>query len=144
MKTARRVMPWMMWALASVTGCNSNELGGGPGDNDLAGPQPILTEFLAKNQAGLTDEDGQAADWIEIHNPHTVPLDLGGYHLTDSKANPNAGPSPTAPSLLPALTWSSSPAARTAPWPANRCHQLQRPPRPKTSMFSRISVAAMA
>lgn len=86
MTTSRRVVPWVIWTLTSVVACNSNELGAG-GDSDLAGPQPIITEFLAKNQAGLTDEDGQAADWIEIHNPHDVPLQLGGYHLTDNKAN---------------------------------------------------------
>lgn len=89
MTHSRRVVPWVIWALTSVMACNSNELGGGGGggDSDLAGPQPIITEFLAKNQAGLTDEDGQASDWIEIHNPHDVTLQLGGYHLTDSKAN---------------------------------------------------------
>lgn len=78
--------------LSVMMGCTTNETGGmDPGGSvDLAvpGPPPLITEFLAKNQSGLTDEDGSTSDWIEIHNPDVVPLDLGGYHLTDSKTNP--------------------------------------------------------
>lgn len=86
MTTSRRVVPFLIWALASVGACNSDGSGAG-GDPDLVGPQPLITEFLAKNQAGLADEDGQASDWIEIHNPHDVMLDISGYHLTDNKGN---------------------------------------------------------
>lgn len=45
---------------------------------------PVISEFLASNQVGLLDEDGDTSDWIEIHNPDATALDLGGYHLTDS------------------------------------------------------------
>jgi hypothetical protein len=45
---------------------------------------PVISEFLASNGANLTDEDGDTPDWIEIHNPDAVTLNLGGYHLTDS------------------------------------------------------------
>ena len=57
---------------------------------DLADPRamPIITEFLAGNRSGLRDEDGDASNWIEIYNPDPRPLDLEGYHLTDSKTNP--------------------------------------------------------
>ena len=144
MKTARRVMPWMMWALASVTACNSDELGGGPGDNDLAGPQPILTEFLAKNQAGLTDEDGQAADWIEIHNPHTVPLDLGGYHLTDSKANPKRWTFPDGTQLAPGAYMVVFASGKNRTVAGKPLHTNCKTAVHRTSIFSRISVAAMA
>lgn len=44
---------------------------------------PILNEFLAFNDEGLLDEDGEASDWIEVRNPHTFDIDLGGYYLTD-------------------------------------------------------------
>lgn len=44
---------------------------------------PRITEFMAWNTSGLLDEDGATTDWIEIHNPDTTTLDLGGYHLTD-------------------------------------------------------------
>ncbi len=45
---------------------------------------PVITEFLASNQVGITDEDNDSSDWIEIHNPDGAdPLDLAGWHLTD-------------------------------------------------------------
>ncbi len=47
---------------------------------------PVITEFLADNSTGLTDEDGANSDWIEIHNPGAAPLDLDGWYLTDSPA----------------------------------------------------------
>ncbi|HNQ87676.1 MAG TPA: CotH kinase family protein [Verrucomicrobiota bacterium] len=42
-----------------------------------------ISEFLAINDGGLEDEDGAHPDWIEVHNPGMVPVDLGGWHLTD-------------------------------------------------------------
>ncbi|HUF62752.1 MAG TPA: lamin tail domain-containing protein [Verrucomicrobiales bacterium] len=38
---------------------------------------------MAANNGPLLDEDGEAADWIEIWNPNTVSLNLAGYALTD-------------------------------------------------------------
>jgi len=46
---------------------------------------PQITEFLAVNSSDLTDGDGAFSDWIEIHNPGASPIDLSGWHLTDSK-----------------------------------------------------------
>ncbi|MFN5960913.1 MAG: lamin tail domain-containing protein, partial [Verrucomicrobiota bacterium] len=54
----------------------------------LARAAPLITEFMASNQTGLLDEDGDRPDWIELHNPDLVPLDLGGYGLTDDVARP--------------------------------------------------------
>ena len=45
--------------------------------------EPIITEFLASNDTGLTDEDGAYSDWIEIHNPGASTVFLNGYYLTD-------------------------------------------------------------
>ena len=39
---------------------------------------PLITEFMASNQTGLMDEDGDRPDWIELHNPDLVAMDLGG------------------------------------------------------------------
>jgi hypothetical protein len=50
---------------------------------------PRITEFMAANDPGLTDEDGAFSDWIEIHNPDRAPVSLAGYHLTDNAANLN-------------------------------------------------------
>ncbi len=41
----------------------------------LAGA-PLITEFLASNDNGLRDGDGNASDWIEIHNAGDMPVDL--------------------------------------------------------------------
>lgn len=43
-----------------------------------------LTEFMAANATGLSDEDGEASDWIELRNPNRFGLDTAGYYLTDT------------------------------------------------------------
>ena len=50
--------------------------------------EPIISEFQASNENTLLDEDGNASDWIEIHNPGTQVVALNGYHLTDDALNP--------------------------------------------------------
>ena len=44
---------------------------------------PVISEFLAANSGGLEDADGDSSDWIEIYNPTTSSVDLGGWRLTD-------------------------------------------------------------
>ncbi|MFN0126090.1 MAG: CotH kinase family protein [Verrucomicrobiales bacterium] len=48
-----------------------------------AGAAPIISEFMAENDDGLADVDGDFSDWIEIHNPDAAPVNLDGYYLTD-------------------------------------------------------------
>lgn len=50
--------------------------------------QPRLTEILASNASGLTDEDGDRPDWIEIFNPGPDPLPLAGFSLSDDPQRP--------------------------------------------------------
>ena len=45
---------------------------------------PVISEFLASNTTTHPDENGEFSDWIELHNPDAVPVDLGGYFLTDT------------------------------------------------------------
>jgi len=47
-----------------------------------ANAAPVISEFLADNETGLRDADGDYSDWIEIFNPDSVAVDLGGYYLT--------------------------------------------------------------
>ena len=47
----------------------------------------IISEFLASNTAGLTDEDGETSDWIELYNDGTATVDLTGWRLTDDAAD---------------------------------------------------------
>src|SRR5213594_1836399 len=46
-----------------------------------------ITEFLAQNDGGLRDADGQTPDWIELHNDATASVSLAGWHLADSTTN---------------------------------------------------------
>ncbi|MEZ5324682.1 MAG: CotH kinase family protein [Verrucomicrobiales bacterium] len=52
----------------------------------LAMGDPEISEILASNSSILADSDGEFSDWIEIHNPDAVPVNLAGYTLTDSKS----------------------------------------------------------
>jgi hypothetical protein len=55
-----------------------------------SGAQFVLTEFLAENNLGLKDDDGNREDWIEIHNPGGAPASLAGWSLTDDRSRPRA------------------------------------------------------
>ncbi|MGJ8697638.1 MAG: lamin tail domain-containing protein [Verrucomicrobiaceae bacterium] len=61
---------------------------------------PLITEFMASNDATLNDEDGDSSDWIEIYNPGPASVDLTGYHLSNSPGFPTlwAFPAITLPS----------------------------------------------
>ncbi|MBL9172350.1 MAG: lamin tail domain-containing protein [Verrucomicrobiales bacterium] len=48
----------------------------------------VLNEFLANNNRGLTDEDGEASDWIELRNTGGSVVNLLGWTLTDDPAVP--------------------------------------------------------
>ncbi|MCI0353016.1 MAG: lamin tail domain-containing protein, partial [Acidobacteriales bacterium] len=46
-----------------------------------------ISEFMAENDGGLRDPDGDTPDWIEIQNDSSSAVNLGGWHLTDSETN---------------------------------------------------------
>jgi hypothetical protein len=48
----------------------------------------VINEFMASNGTGLTDEDGDYPDWIEIYNPGTMAINLSGWSLTDDPNQP--------------------------------------------------------
>jgi hypothetical protein len=47
----------------------------------------VINEFLALNTDGLTDQDGQRSDWIELKNTDSAPVNIDGWHLADSVDN---------------------------------------------------------
>ncbi|HEX2751003.1 MAG TPA: chitobiase/beta-hexosaminidase C-terminal domain-containing protein, partial [Verrucomicrobiales bacterium] len=49
-----------------------------------AAAEPAISEFVASNDTGLADEDGDRSDWIELYNESGT-VSLLGWHLTDSK-----------------------------------------------------------
>ncbi len=52
----------------------------------------FINEWMASNTDILRDPSDQAFDdWFELYNAGSEPVDLGGYWLADSIANPNDG-----------------------------------------------------
>ncbi len=49
---------------------------------------PLLNEIMSSNSGTIQDEDMETADWIELYNPGSKPIDLTGYGLTDTVENP--------------------------------------------------------
>lgn len=51
---------------------------------------PRINEWVAANETGLRDEDGEFSDWIEIHNPRAEDsVSLAGWALSDDAGNPD-------------------------------------------------------
>jgi hypothetical protein len=42
-----------------------------------------ITELMAKNLTSIVDEDGTHADWIELYNRGSCPMNMDGWFLTD-------------------------------------------------------------
>jgi hypothetical protein len=58
-----------------------------------AGTEPLppvsINEWMAANQSFQPDPaDGNYDDWFELHNAGELPVDLGGYRLSDDPAEP--------------------------------------------------------
>jgi hypothetical protein len=53
-----------------------------------AQPSVVISEFVAGNVFGLSDEDDDEEDWIELHNLTAQPLSLDGWYLTDEATDP--------------------------------------------------------
>ncbi|HET6407095.1 MAG TPA: chitobiase/beta-hexosaminidase C-terminal domain-containing protein, partial [Chthoniobacteraceae bacterium] len=49
----------------------------------------FISEFLASNETGLVDEDGDRSDWIEIYNSSSTTVNLAGWRLTDDAGGLN-------------------------------------------------------
>ncbi|MCK6626334.1 MAG: lamin tail domain-containing protein [Anaerolineae bacterium] len=67
--------------LSLPIGLATSTVGQSPGDL-------VINEFVAANQTGLTDEDGDYADWIELYNRGEQVINLAGWSLTDDPAEP--------------------------------------------------------
>ena len=47
-----------------------------------------ISEFLAINESGITDQDGDNSDWIEIHNTSSSAVNTLNWGLTDDSSLP--------------------------------------------------------
>ncbi|MBK7998621.1 MAG: lamin tail domain-containing protein [Verrucomicrobia bacterium] len=78
------------WAAGNgITDLEGNPFAGGSWTYNLnpalALFQVRINEFMANNQSGIRDEDGSYEDWIELYNASTLPVNLDGCWLTDTK-----------------------------------------------------------
>lgn len=57
-------------------------------DNKEPDKTLVINEVLADNVGGLTDEDGDYTDWIEIYNYGQAEINIEGYGLSDDSEEP--------------------------------------------------------
>jgi hypothetical protein len=80
--------------LLLIAGCDGKGTDGPNGNNGddsgtSAGVEQIwVNEVMAANSATLQDEVGKYPDWIELHNPNEVEVEVGGWWLTDDVTDP--------------------------------------------------------
>ena len=48
----------------------------------------VINEFLTSNTRTLRDEAGDYDDWVELYNPKSTTVSLGGCYLTDNLSSP--------------------------------------------------------
>ncbi|MHC5071849.1 MAG: CotH kinase family protein [Planctomycetota bacterium] len=71
----------------------------------------IISEFLAKNDNGLRDSNGDRDDWIELTNIGNQAIPVSGMYLTDNVATPNKWKIPANQTLQPGsslLIWADN------------------------------------
>jgi hypothetical protein len=67
----------------------SNVTPGASNDDHRPPAVVFINEWMAANTRTLADPaDGAYDDWFELYNPGDHPVDLDGYYLTDTLANP--------------------------------------------------------
>ena len=44
---------------------------------------PVINEVMYSNRSGITDQDGDTSDWIEIYNPESEAINIEGWQITD-------------------------------------------------------------
>ncbi len=68
-----------------------------PGQRPSGSPPPAtrgepislcINEVMPGNKAAAFDENGLAGDWIELHNPGEVAVDLAGWSISDDRSDP--------------------------------------------------------
>jgi hypothetical protein len=85
---------------------------------------PVINEVQSTNTS-LADPFGQLIDWVEIYNPTDAPIDLSGYHLSDSTSNRTkftfpAGTTLAAGQFLIVWCGQASEFATPGPYPAGQ------------------------
>ena len=68
---------------------------------DYVPPVLVVNEIVASNTSGVLDDHGEREDWVEIYNPGSATVDLGGMFLSDNLDNENKWEIPTGVSIGP-------------------------------------------
>ncbi len=76
MMNCKRLLSSLMASLGVVTTVSG-----------VSAPALVITEVMPSNKGVISDEDGDASDWVEIFNAGSEPVALMGYTLTDDPAN---------------------------------------------------------
>lgn len=67
----------------------------GAPNSDLKPGKLVINELMASNDASYADENGEFDDWFEIYNSGDLPVDIGGWYVTDDLATPTKHQIPT-------------------------------------------------
>ncbi len=95
-------------ALLGVAACDKDDTTTPPPPTGGSG-ELVINEFLAKAETFSLDDDGTYPDWIELYNPGTEDINIGGWYLWDDLAAPMADwyqmPAGTAETVVPSRGW---------------------------------------
>lgn len=90
LKTHRYKIFWVVVVFGSLFGLSQIvSFAVNPDASDL-----VINEFVAANDSGLADEDGDIVDWIEVYNRSNTAVNLSGWSLTDDTNQPEKWPFP--------------------------------------------------
>ena len=89
----------------------------------------VINEVMADALTGLTDEDGELSDWIELYNTTDQVVSLKNYALSDKENRPLKWRFPEDAVIAPhgylhrVLLWQGSRQRRFRRQPHQLCHQ---------------------
>ncbi|MGV3533289.1 MAG: lamin tail domain-containing protein, partial [Chthoniobacteraceae bacterium] len=88
----------------------------------------VISEFLASNDGGLRDEDGDSSDWIEIFNSGPTETSLAGWSLSDNAGSERKWifPAVTIPANGFLIVWASGKDRRDPAAPLHTNFSLSR------------------
>ncbi|MGF1644289.1 MAG: CotH kinase family protein, partial [Thiotrichales bacterium] len=75
------------WRASANNGGSPGAASGAGGGYEPPPPAVVINEILASNATVLADpDDGVYGDWIELHNTSNLPVNVGGFYLSDDPA----------------------------------------------------------
>ena len=93
----RLIIPLALASVALIfTSCKKDD-----NNTDNTSPNLVINELMASNSATAYDQNGEFDDWIELYNLSDSALNIGGYFLSDSKADPTKWSFPSGTEILP-------------------------------------------